>query len=137
MGQEGTKESARKHEADEETYELVDLLDLVEQLETEKQRNPQAALQLIQMLEQVLGRFQPVEYPLFYAAIHNYLGVAYWALSAADPTTNLERAIACYQEALRFRTPETAPLDYATTQHNLGRAYYDLPAGDRTANLER
>jgi hypothetical protein len=53
-----------------------------------------------------------------------------------DPNgVNLERAIACYWEALRIWTPETAPLDYASTQHNLGNAYSDLPIGDRSANL--
>ncbi|SNB71188.1 hypothetical protein SAMN02746019_00015780, partial [Thermoflexus hugenholtzii JAD2] len=33
-----------------------------------------------------------------------------------DREANLERAIAAYREALRFRTPEAAPLEYAATQ---------------------
>jgi len=40
-----------------------------------------------------------------------------------DREANLERAIAAYREALRFRTPEAAPLEYAATQNNLGNAY--------------
>ena len=56
---------------------------------------------------------------------------------AGDRAANLQQAIACYREALRFRTPETAPLDYATTQNNLGAAYANLPTGDRAANLQR
>ena len=42
-----------------------------------------------------------------------------------------ERAIDAYQQALQYRTPQTAPLDYAMTQANLGIAYEhseNLPA---------
>jgi tetratricopeptide (TPR) repeat protein len=54
----------------------------------------------------------------------NNLGTAYVRLAEVrDREGNLERAIAAYREALRFRTPETAPLEYATTQNNLGNAY--------------
>ncbi|MGA9350900.1 MAG: tetratricopeptide repeat protein, partial [Anaerolineae bacterium] len=49
----------------------------------------------------------------------------------------LQKAIECYQEALRVYTPEAAPLGYAMTQNNLGTAYADLPTGDRAANLEQ
>jgi len=49
--------------------------------------------------------------------------------------SNLTQAIECYQQALRFWTPETAPLDYASTQNNLGNAYSLLPTGDRASNL--
>jgi len=58
-------------------------------------------------------------------------------LPTGDRAANLEQAIACYREALRFRTPEAAPLDYAMIQNNLGTAYADLPTGDRAANLEQ
>jgi tetratricopeptide (TPR) repeat protein len=58
-------------------------------------------------------------------------------LPTGDRAANLQQAIACYQEALRFRTPEAAPLDYAMTQNNLGTAYSDLPTGDRAANLQQ
>ncbi|HOT92163.1 MAG TPA: tetratricopeptide repeat protein, partial [Anaerolineae bacterium] len=54
-----------------------------------------------------------------------------------DRGANLARAIACYEEALRYYTPEAAPLAYAMTQNNLGLAYADLPTGDRGANLAR
>jgi tetratricopeptide (TPR) repeat protein len=36
---------------------------------------------------------------------------------------NLQKAIAAYGEALRFRTPDVAPLNYAITQHGMGLAY--------------
>jgi tetratricopeptide (TPR) repeat protein len=56
----------------------------------------------------------------------NNLGNAYLSLPTGDRADNLQRAIACYQEALRFYTPEAAPLDYAMTQNNLGNVYADL-----------
>jgi len=65
------------------------------------------------------------------------LGNAYSDLPTGDRAANLEKAIECYREALRFRTPEAAPLDYAMTQNNLGNAYWDLPTGDRAANLAK
>jgi len=58
-------------------------------------------------------------------------------LPTGDRAANLARAIACYEAALRFYTPEAAPLDYAMTQNNLGEAYRNLPTGDRAANLAR
>jgi tetratricopeptide (TPR) repeat protein len=71
------------------------------------------------------------------AGLQNNLGEAYRNLPTGDRATNLEKAIQCYQEALRFYTPEAAPLDYAMTQNNLGNAYRNLPTGDRAANLEK
>jgi hypothetical protein len=37
-----------------------------------------------------------------------------------DRAARLREALAAYDEALRFRRPDTAPLDYATTQNNRG-----------------
>ena len=65
------------------------------------------------------------------------LGNAYSDLPTGDRAANLEQAIACYRQALRFYTPEAAPLQYAMTQNNLGTAYSSLPTGDRAANLEQ
>ena len=59
------------------------------------------------------------------AALQNNLGAAYAALPTGDRGANLARAIACYEAALRFYTPEAAPLDYAMTQNNLGVQYYE------------
>jgi hypothetical protein len=47
---------------------------------------------------------------------------------------SVRRAIAAYEQALRFRTPEAAPLDHAMTQNNLGIALKesgDLPGAIR------
>jgi tetratricopeptide (TPR) repeat protein len=69
------------------------------------------------------------------ATMQNNLGNAYLSLPTGDRAANLAQAIACYREALLFRTPETASLQYAATQNNLGEAYRNLPTGDRAANL--
>ena len=58
-------------------------------------------------------------------------------LPVGDRAATLRKAIACYEQALRFRTPEAAPFDYAMTQTNLGTDYYSLPVGDRAANLQQ
>jgi len=70
-----------------------------------------------------------------WASLQVRLGNAYQGRIRGNRAENLARAIRCYEEALRFRTPETAPLDYATTQNNLGEAYRNLPTGDRATNL--
>jgi len=72
-----------------------------------------------------------------WASLQGWLGNAYAGRIRGDRAANLQRAITCYHEALRFRTPEAAPLDHATTQNNLGTAYADLPTGDRAENLQQ
>ncbi|HXF68299.1 MAG TPA: hypothetical protein VNK89_00700, partial [Thermoflexus sp.] len=65
----------------------------------------------------------PQATPLDYARAQNNLGGTYQELAAhEDPVGNLWRAIAAYEEALRFYTPQATPLEYARTQHNLGLA---------------
>jgi len=62
-----------------------------------------------------------------FATTQNNLGVAYRNLAdLTEPEANLRLALAAYDEALRFRTADSAPLDYAQTQNNLGVAYVDL-----------
>jgi hypothetical protein len=68
-----------------------------------------------------------------YALTQSNLGAAYAELPTGDRTANLQQAIACFTEALRFRTPDAAPMEYAWTQRNLGNAYAEFPTGDRTA----
>lgn len=50
---------------------------------------------------------------------------------------HLERAIACYEQALQIYTRKAFPQDWAMTQNNLGNAYRDRIQGDRAGNLER
>jgi CHAT domain-containing protein/tetratricopeptide (TPR) repeat protein len=67
----------------------------------------------------------------------NNLGIVYRDLPTGNQVVNSERAIVCFQEALRIYKPETEPLSYAMVQHNLAGAYWKLPAGDQGDNLER
>jgi len=60
-----------------------------------------------------------------------------WDVPQRDIRGPLQRAIECYQAALRIYTEETAPQEWATTQNNLGTAYSDLPTSDRGENLRR
>ncbi len=71
-------------------------------------------------------------------AVKVSLGNAFKDLPIGDRRENLRRAVAAYEQALRFRTTEAAPLDHAMTQNNLGNAYTDLAAvEDRAGNLRR
>ncbi len=72
------------------------------------------------------------------ANAQNSLGLIYQEHPTGSKRDNLQRAIAAYEAALIYYTPQAAPLDYAMTQNNLGNAYRDL-AGieDRAANLQR
>src|SRR5207237_651850 len=99
--------------------------------------DPGLNVERIHLIEVMLSRLINDEAPSFRADLLDDLGNSYADLPTGDRVANLERAIACYTEALRFRTPEAAPLDYAGTQNNVGMAYADLPSVDWGANLDR
>lgn len=65
------------------------------------------------------------------------LGIEHVEASLGDRAKNLDKAIACYQAALRVYTETDFPEQWAMTQNNLGIAYWDLSAGDRGANLDK
>src|SRR5260221_39187 len=106
-----------------------------QQLEEQRQRDPRAAIPLIQLYERLVSQLEPAENPTVYALICSLLGHVYVDLPTGERAANLTQAIRCHQEALRFTTPEVAPLDYAKTQNSLGNAYNELPTGERAANL--
>ncbi|MBS1835455.1 MAG: hypothetical protein JST65_22245 [Acidobacteria bacterium] len=56
-------------------------------------------------------------------------------LTLGDRSGSLNRAIACYEQALQVYTREAFPSDWAGTQNNLGAAYQSLPGGNREENL--
>src|SRR5262249_17936400 len=58
-------------------------------------------------------------------------GNAYRGLPTGDRGQNLQRAIACYEAALRVYTQADFPQDWAMTQNNLGTAYSQMPTRDR------
>jgi tetratricopeptide (TPR) repeat protein len=57
--------------------------------------------------------------------------------SSLNRGANLQKAIACYDAALRVYTEQEFPPDWAVVQNNLGIAWSSLPTGDRTANLKQ
>jgi CHAT domain-containing protein/tetratricopeptide (TPR) repeat protein len=67
------------------------------------------------------------------------MGHTYWIPPAEDRADNLERAINCYTEALRFYTAESTPSQYAMAQHNLGLTFLHAGLGgeDQVTNLTR
>ncbi len=59
-------------------------------------------------------------------------------LPGEDRAARLRESLAAYDEALRFRRPDTAPLDYAMTQGNLAILFAelaDMPGEDQHARL--
>jgi len=112
---------------------LLALLLKASRLEAQAQRNPQA---LIEVYEQIAQRLQPDKNPIHYPSIHNSLGLAYINLPTGNRTSNLQRAIACFQKALSVWTLATNPAGYASAQDNMGLAYCDLLV-DRATNIEK
>ncbi|WP_207554331.1 CHAT domain-containing protein [Moorena producens] len=53
-----------------------------------------------------------------------------------NKASNIEIAIAGYEQLLIVFTREVFPVDWATTQNNLGSAYYDRITGQKAQNLE-
>jgi hypothetical protein len=88
----------------------------IQRLEALSKRDPYTIRPLIQLHKQVLGYLSSGEYAALRATLQHNLGNAYRDLSTGNHGANLKRAIACYQEALRIFTPETAPRNYSLTQ---------------------
>ena len=80
-------------------------------LEAEPQQSLRTIISLIDACQRILRQLQPDKDPLLYARIQHKLGNAYSDLPTGDRAAHLKQAIACYREALRFRTPETVPLE--------------------------
>ena len=92
------------------------------------------------------ARFWTIESaPLSYAMVQNNLGNTYIALTEGDRGKNLQKAIACYQKALKVyvaaRDTGRAASGYAELQFKLGKSYAALPGGwqaeKRSVNLRR
>lgn len=113
---------------------VIDIL-RVRKLEARRKQDPRAIIPLIKVYERIIGRLQSNEDVFFYALTQNRLGNVYSELSSDDNGANLARAITCYQEALRFFTPEVTPFEYGIVQGSLGNAYWKLLPGDRAGNL--
>jgi predicted ATPase/class 3 adenylate cyclase len=71
------------------------------------------------------------------ASAQNNLGNAYSNLPTGDFAENLDKAIQCYEVALRVYTERDFPVEWAMAQNNLGNAYLILPTGDCGENLRK
>ncbi|WP_390888644.1 tetratricopeptide repeat protein [Frigoriglobus tundricola] len=71
------------------------------------------------------------------AGVLNDIGIEYTKISLGNRSAHLQRAIACYEAALRVHTEAEFPQDWAMTQNNLGTAHQNLPTGDRGENVRR
>ncbi|MDI9635194.1 tetratricopeptide repeat protein [Geitlerinema splendidum] len=68
-----------------------------------------------------------------YASTQNNLGTAYWNLAQQqNPDANLKSAIAAYQQALKYYTPDRETLSYGMIQNNLGTAFWNLAQYERS-----
>jgi CHAT domain-containing protein len=118
-------------------WQLMQLIFLVIQLKKQAQLDPHVIVYLTRIYEDMRELPQSSRNSPVYIQLQNNLGFAFSQLTTGDRATNLQRAIACFQDALRIMRPEIAPLDYAATQNNLGAAYYELLTGNRAANLQQ
>ncbi len=96
----------------------------LQKLDEAARTDPRLQEDRIAIMERILRRLPQGEYTEFRAAVLNELGIAYVGLPAGDPAANLQMAIGCYTEALRFRTAEAAPAEHRQTALNLGSIYY-------------
>lgn len=106
-------------------------------LVNQSQQDLQTLDPLIEIHEYIRGLPRPGKQAMVYTQIQYYPGVAFAGLPVGDRAANLQRAIVCFGEALRFLSLENAPLAYADIQSNLGDIYAQAPTGDRAANVQR
>jgi len=123
-------DSPDEYKSDMEVYRGRDVWNLVKRLESEKRRDPQAAIRLLQAYEQILAQLVTDSNWNFYASLQMNLGLAYDALPQGDRADNLKRAIACYRQALQVWKPEVAPIEYARVLINLGNGLYCSANGE-------
>ncbi len=65
------------------------------------------------------------------------LGSALIVTPLGDRSENLQRAINCFEQALRIYTKNKFPADWAATLNGLGNAYCNLPTGNRAKHVQR
>ena len=94
------------------------------------------APRIVSLIETILQRLSPRQSPKLCAGLQLNLGAAYTVTPTGNRTSNLQKAIGCYQAALTVFTPRSDPYNYATIQNNLGESYRRLDVGNRSVNLE-
>ena len=99
------------------------------------ERNPRLNVQIVALALKLLKHAEAMDNRDLWAVLQFELAAAYANLPTGDLIENLERARACYENALQVYTFESSPLEYAVTCLNLGNIWSDWPTGDRSANL--
>jgi tetratricopeptide (TPR) repeat protein len=100
-------------------------------------QDPSLEPQRAEMIESTLNALPANEYLAYRGILLGELGNAYYNMNSGNKTLNLERSIACYNEALIIFTPQTSPYYYAAFQHCLGMAYDGLLADDQMSGKMR
>ncbi|QBD74845.1 CHAT domain-containing protein [Ktedonosporobacter rubrisoli] len=98
---------------------------------------PQLQQQELAHLLFALSIYTEVRYPIAWALNQNALGSLYHEYLQGDQTSNIEKAIACFQAALRVFTEQDTPREWAQTQNYLGLAYRSRLLGNREENQEK
>src|SRR5437016_3464605 len=107
--------------------ELRELFDLA-------QTDPTSTRRRAGVIEGMLRRLKPGHSLSFRAVLYDLLGEV---LAKSPLRADLEKAITCYEQTLRFYTPEAHPQEYARIQNNLALLYSKLPQRDPGANLQK
>jgi len=115
--------------------ELEPILCHLAKLSGQAERNPQLNVQIVAMGLKLLKHAEAMDNRDLWAVLQFELGAAYANLPIGDLIENLERARACYENALQVYTLESVPFEYAVTCVNLGNIWSDRPTGDKSANL--
>lgn len=98
---------------------------------------PSQAFEMAQKLcDEVSEVYSSFRYPRQHALTQHVRGNVYANYVSRERRENLERAIACYREALQVLTLEAYPHDYATIQRKLGSAYEQRIEDEQRENLE-
>ncbi len=87
-------------------------------------------------LEGALTVYTRERYPIQWAATMSNLGILIEEHFQGDRAANVERAIACFNQALQIFTADAFPMQWAMTQNSLGDTYRVSPLGVRADNLE-
>lgn len=121
----------------EEGKEFEDELNEMRRIQNVLHSDPGAAAALVALAQQTLKRLKPGAHRWVRFHVLTYCGIGYRNLPTGDAGANLTKAIECFEEALKLRSPERAPDEYGPVLNNLGNAYRNLLVGDRTENLSR
>jgi CHAT domain-containing protein len=101
---------------------------------------PASLFEAVDHYKKALQVLTPTRYPIDYATTQSNVGDTYLQIasaamqSASEQVDNIKSAIRCFQEALRFESPQSVFLNYAITLDRLGNAYLRLAKVEESTN---